>query len=373
MKATIFLPRPTAKRVKFKIPYSAWEWRKQLKKLNTCCYHKYQQSWSIVNDSGILEQLKSILQGEVEYRAPLAGSKLSKQRPLSEVELDKIAALEQKIVLRGYSPSTRESYRVAFIKFLLFHEKVDVDSLSKPAIETYMYKLITQERISDSQQNISINALKFYYEKVLGRDRTKYDFQRPKKLKSLPNVLSGAEVQKLIRNVNNLKHKTIIQTMYGAGLRVGEVVNLRIEDIHSDQKYITVKAAKGKKDRITLLPDSLLPQLREYYRVYRPAYWLFEGADGGQYSKSSINKLFRRAVKKAEINPWATPHILRHSFATHLMQMGVNLRYVQELLGHSSPKTTEIYTHVLRMNNKVVKSPLDCLNLGIGSVCTNAK
>jgi len=360
MRATIYLPRPSAKRIKFKIPYKATLWRHQVKALNTSFFHYNQKTWSIVNDPVLLDQLKALLENQVDIIPYTEGVQLSHHRQLSEPEMDKLASLEQKIVLSGYSPHTQTCYRRAFIKFLLYHEKLDVDSLSKVDIEKYMYELVTKERISHSQQNISINALKFYYEKILGRSRENYDFQRPKKLKSLPNVLSGAEIRKLINCIPNLKHRTIVQTLYGCGLRISEIVNLRVEDIHSDQKYITIKSAKGKKDRITLLPDTLL---RQYYRKYRPAYWLFEGADGGLYSVSSINKLFRRAVKRANIPFWATPHTLRHSFATHLMQMGVNLRYVQEPLGHSSPKTTEIYTHVMRMNSKVVKSPLDCLNL----------
>ena len=237
------------------------------------------------------------------------------------------------------------------VSCFIYHGSMDIDTMAKPAIEDYMYKLVTKSKISNSLQNITINALKYYYEKVLGKDREKYNFQRPKKHKSLPNVLSGAEVNLLLRAVTNLKHQTILNTIYGCGLRISEVTNLRIEDIHSDRQCIHIKGAKGKKDRVTLLPESLLPLLREYYVKYRPAYWLFEGAEGGKYSTSSINKLFRSAVNKSGINPWATPHTLRHSFATHLMQMGVNLRYVQELLGHSSPKTTEIYTHVMNINN----------------------
>lgn len=364
MKAIIYQPQANAKRIKFKIPKNAYDWRRKVMAMNTSCYHKQQRLWSIVHNKLLYTQLKDILQGQYEVRALASGSQLSQHRPLTDMELDKVSELEQKIVLSGYSSATRHSYRLAFIKFLLYHNDKNVDLLTKPEIEAYMYKLITTEKISISQQNVCINALKFYYEKILGRERAKYDLQRPKKHKSLPNVLSSQEIRILMGSFKNLKHKAIMQVMYGCGLRISEVVNLRIEDIHTDQGYVFVKDAKGKKDRFTLLPETLLPLLRQYYIKYRPAYWLFEGADGGQYSTSSINKTFRRGIKEAKLNAWATPHTLRHSFATHLMQMGINLRYVQELLGHASPKTTEIYTHVLQINNKVIKSPLDCLNLG---------
>ena len=311
-----------------------------------------------------MKELTAILNGCYDLVDVESGEKLVPNQPLTTAQQEKLHLMEQKIVLSGYSASTRSIYKHAFIKFVLYHGSTDVDNLSKEEIEAYMYQLDSKSKISNSLQNVTINALKFYFEKVLGKERNLYNFQRPKKNKSLPNVLSGAEVNKLLSSITNLKHQTILHTIYGCGLRISEVINLRIEDIHSDRQCIHIKSAKGKKDRVTLLPESLLPLLRAYYVRYKPAYWLFEGADGGQYSTSSINKLFRTAVTKSGINPWATPHTLRHSFATHLMQMGVNLRYVQELLGHSSPKTTEIYTHVMNINNKVVKSPLDCLKLG---------
>ena len=370
MNATIYNPRSNAKRIKFKIPYNALAWRAQIKRLNSSFYHKPQRLWSIVNTKENMKQLTAILNGCYDLIDNDTGEPLVPNRPLTIIQREKLNLMEQKIVLSGYSVSTRSLYRLAFIKFLLYFSNTDIDKLTKEEIEAYMYKLVSKSKISNSQQNVTINALKFYYEKVLGKERKAYSFQRPKKHKSLPNVLSGAEVNKLLSSITNLKHQTILHTIYGCGLRISEVINLRIEDIHSDRQCIHIKSSKGKKDRVTLLPESLLPLLRDYYRTYKPAYWLFEGADGGQYSTSSINKLFRSAVKKSGINPWATPHTLRHSFATHLMQMGVNLRYVQELLGHSSSKTTEIYTHVMNINNKVIKSPLDCLKLGSTAIQT---
>jgi site-specific recombinase XerD len=280
-------------------------------------------------------------------------------RPLNEEQKNKLEDYEKKLILKAYSPSTVDSYKRAFIKFLVYHHTLDVDTLDLKTIENYMVEMITQHRISKSKQNIIINALKFYYEKVKKGERKYYDFNRPKKDKTLPNVLSTKEVNKLINAPKNLKHKAILYTLYSGGLRINEIVKLRIEDIRSDEQQIFIKGAKGKKDRVTLLADSLVKLLRQYYKEYKPAYWLFEGADGGQYSVSSIQKIFRKAVKESKINPWATPRILRHSFATHLMQQGANLRYVQVLLGHNSPKTTEIYTHVIKLNNNIVKSPLD--------------
>jgi len=207
----------------------------------------------------------------------------------------------------------------------------------------------------------SINAIKAYYEHVLGLPRKYYEIQRPKRSNSLPNVLSREEVALLIRYIKNLKHRTIILTINSAGLRISEAIKLRDCDIHSDEGYLFIKGSKNKKDRKTVLSQVHLQELRKYYKAHRPSYWLFEGQEGGQYSTASIQAVFRGAVKASGINPWATVHTLRHSFATHLLQSGTNLTMIQVLLGHNSSTTTEIYSHILAVSNKKVQSPLDSL------------
>ncbi|MFA4839248.1 MAG: tyrosine-type recombinase/integrase [Candidatus Neomarinimicrobiota bacterium] len=183
---------------------------------------------------------------------------------------------------------------------------------------------------------------------------------RPKKEKQLPVVLSQEEVVNIIDSVDNLKHKTLLMLIYSAGLRVGEAVRLKIEDVDSKRKLIYLKSAKGKKDRYTLLSDVALDNLRRYYLVYRPQEYLFEGAEGRKYlSERSIQHVFERAVKNAGIRKDISVHTLRHSFATHLLESGTDLRYIQELLGHTSSKTTEIYTHVSQKSLGRIRSPLD--------------
>ena len=194
---------------------------------------------------------------------------------------------------------------------------------------------------------------------MLGKPKEYYDLTRPKKIKTLPSVLSEQEVYKLINAPKNIKHKTILYTVYSGGLRLSEVVNLRIRDIHSKEGFLYIKGGKGKKDRKTVLSPTLLTLLREYYKKEKPSYWLFEGQDGGKYCPRSVQAIFRKAMIQSKINAWATVHTLRHSFATHLLQNGVNLRNIQVMLGHSSSKTTEIYTHVLEISNKKIESPLD--------------
>lgn len=209
-----------------------------------------------------------------------------------------------------------------------------------------------------------INAIKFYYEKVLGQERKTYYVQRPKKSKQLPEVLSEPDVVRILKACENIKHKCILMLVYSAGLRLGEVVNLKVWDIHYDRKQVFIKGGKGKKDRYSILSEAAIGYLNKYAEQYRPDDWLFEGQYGGQYSKRSVQQIFKGALKKSGISKRATLHTLRHSFATHLLEKGVNLRYIQELLGHNSSKTTEIYTHITKKGIEGIKSPLDYLDLG---------
>jgi len=360
MNAIIFEAPPRAQRIKFNIPYQQGAWRRAVKALNGTWYHPQQQLWSIINTEENLNKLLQIVGSAHEYR-PLEKKATFPVKALSETALITLEKLEQKIILKGYSKATHSSYRSCMIRFLTFFESRDLVSITKEEIEGFVGHLISKYKISENMQNQMINAIKFYYEQVLELPREYYNIQRPKKSKSLPNVFSPSEVRRLINTPKNLKHKAMLYTIYSAGLRLSELLNLRIEDIHSDEGYIFIRGAKNKKDRRTVLSPILLQVLRAYYKAYKPAYWLFEGKDAGQYSCSSVQKIFRNAVKTSKVNPWATPHTLRHSFAAHMLQNGQNFRMVQHLLGHASSKTTEIYTHIINVNNKSVQSPLDMI------------
>jgi len=362
MKVIIFPQSPKSKRIKFHIPYQLKEVREKIKRLNTTWYHPTQKLWSIINTRDAKKQLFGILGDQWEMAKQSAPLKVVDTRvQLSESSKKALEEMHQKIVLKAYSLSTLKTYKAFFFKFLCYFNSRNLKDVTKEEIEAFLYKVMVKERLSESAQNQFVNAIKFYYEQVLGQPREYYDIQRPKKSKDLPNVLCKEDVKRLLDQPKNIKHKAILATMYSAGLRLGEIINLRIEDIRSKEGYIFIKGAKGKKDRRTILSAKLLELLRAYFRKEKPAYWLFEGQTGGQYSGRSIQAIFRRAAKEAGINPWATPHTLRHSFATHLLQQGVNLRHIQTLLGHSSSKTTEIYTHVLNVNNKSFESPLDSI------------
>ena len=232
-------------------------------------------------------------------------------------------------------------------------------NISVEEINNYLLELIRKGNISSSQQNQRINAIKFYYEKVLGREKFYYKIERPKRSNTLPNVLSTAEVKLMIDKTKNIKHKCIISLLYSAGLRRSELINLKLTDILSGQMQIKISNSKGNKDRYVGLSKHLLTLLRQYFLEYKPKEWLIEGQMGGQYSAGSILKTIKASARKAGIRRRVTPHMLRHSFATHHLESGTDLRYIQEFLGHSSSKTTEIYTHVAKTDFNKFKNPLD--------------
>jgi site-specific recombinase XerD len=268
----------------------------------------------------------------------------------------------EKLIRKRYSPNTIKTYTSYMKSFVEAFPHTDLDSISTEQINDYILNLIRTKGISPSQQNQRISAIKFYYEQVLGRKRRYYQLSRPRREKRLPKVLLAEEVELILKQCKNLKHKCILMTLYSGGLRRSEVINLKTSDIDSQRMLIKITDSKGGKDRYTLLSEKLVMLLKDYYKFYNPKYWLFEGQGGGQYSTTSIENIFRKALKQANINKHATPHTLRHSFATHLLEQGINLRYIQELLGHASTKTTEIYTHVSSKQLTKIKNPLDNLN-----------
>lgn len=279
--------------------------------------------------------------------------------PIVENYRTLLEVMRVKLLTARYSDSTRDSYLFMFREFLRYVYPKPLHQLGKWDIVQFQAHLISTKNISASYQNQSINAIKFYLEHVLGHDRQFFQLERPRKGKRLPQILSMEEVRSILKACDNVKHKAILTTIYSAGLRMGEAMALKIGDVDSDHMRIWVRGGKGDKDRITVLSPHLLTVLRTYFLQYRPQEYLFEGPNGGPYSASSVRKVLQRAVAKAGIAKEIKPHTLRHSFATHLLEHGTNLRYIQTLLGHTSAKTTEIYTHVSSKNLEDIKSPLD--------------
>ena len=290
---------------------------------------------------------------------------ITKLEPPNKIELLKECPKEftEKLVLLRYSENTIKTYKYMFRDFLNFFPDKNIDDISDNDIKKYQLFLVREKNVSESSQNQSINAIKFYYEKVKHGYKKNYELERPRRSSKLPLVLSQEEVVDIFSQITNLKHKCILFTIYSSGLRISEVINLKIADIDSQRFVINIRGGKGKKDRQSLLSDKLITLLKEYYIEYKPKDWLFEGAGGGQYSTRSIDNLLKHAVNKTKIIKNVTPHTLRHSFATHLLEQGTDLRYIQSFLGHSSSKTTEIYTHITVKGLQKIKSPLDSLGI----------
>ena len=267
----------------------------------------------------------------------------------------------QKLEIKKYSMSTARVYITLFEVFLNYYKDIDPIQLNENDIRNYLSHMVKEKR-SNSYINQSINAIKFYYEVVKGMPNRFYEIERPIKEEKLPVVLSKNEVSKMLRKLGNVKHKCIVSLLYSAGLRLGELLNLKIVDVDSDRMLIRVVCAKGNKDRYTILSQTLLKDLRRYFLEYRPIEYLFEGPHGHQYSDTSVRKIVKKSAQGAKVKKNVSPHTLRHSFATHLLENGTDLRYIQSLLGHKSSRTTEIYTHVATNIVKGIKSPLDTLN-----------
>lgn len=262
--------------------------------------------------------------------------------------------------LRNYSSRTIKSYSNYVKNFAAYFQPLSPPEITGEQIRKYVIHLVEDKNWQASSLNQLINALRFLYVELFKQPLVIDAIPRPKKEHKLLDILSSEEVLSIFQAVDNLKHRTILMLIYSAGLRVGEAVRIKVADIDSKRMLIHVHKAKGRKDRYTLLSDFMLLKLREYYKFYRPYNFLFEGWDRHQHlSERSVQVVFQRAVSKAGIRKKVTVHSLRHSFATHLLEAGTDLRFIQELLGHASSKTTEIYTHVSKRSIGEIVSPLD--------------
>lgn len=263
-----------------------------------------------------------------------------------------------KLELKGYANNTVKTYVSCFEKFLNYFPDTPISHLNEFQVREYL-KYMVRNKASNSYINQSINSIKFYFEIVLDLPNQFYDIERPRRQRKLPVVLSPREIKMMITATHNLKHKCILGLLYSAGLRRSELINLKISDIDSERMVVKVNDAKGNKDRYTLLAKTVLEDLRLYYKQYKPNNYLFEGQTKDRYSASSIQNIINYSTQIAGIKKRVTAHTLRHSFATHLLENGTDLRYIQILLGHNSTKTTEIYTHVATTSFAAIKNPMD--------------
>ena len=264
---------------------------------------------------------------------------------------------------KRYSPQTVKNYVGQLIQFLTYYQPRSFKDLTNEDVERYNHEVIVKNGLSVSFQSSMVGAIKLFYMQA-GNTKMNLDkLQRPFKEHRLPQVLSKEEVQKIINATNNLKHKALLSLTYACGLRRGEIINLKIKDLDSNRKLIRIEQAKGKKDRYVPFGSKLRELLTQYYKIYKPKLYLFEGQYEQQYGESSAAQILKHAVKKVGIKKEVTLHTLRHSFATHLLEAGTDIRYIQELLGHNDPKTTMIYTHVSRKKLSEINSPFDDLEI----------
>jgi len=346
-----------------------------LKRLPSVRWHKTEQLALIPNNKRNLGYIYKLFKG-IAY---LDGDKFfndKKRRPaipilpnaslkdyLKSLKINRCPdAMIEKLVLLGYARNTCKIYIGMFEKFAKHHSSIDLMEIDQEQVRKYLQYLLESGR-SNSFVNQMLNAIKFYYEIVMEMPQRFYKIERPRKEEKLPKVISKEEVEALIKVTRNIKHKCILSLLYSAGLRRSELLNLKITDIESDRMLIMVRNAKGFKDRYTLLSKKVLLDLRKYYKEYRPKDYLFEGEKGGIYSATSVRMILNRSRKWAKIHKNVTPHMLRHSFATHLLENGVDIRYIQKLLGHRSTITTEIYTHVAKEAFNKITNPLDQLSI----------
>lgn len=263
------------------------------------------------------------------------------------------------LTIKGYSKNTIAVYRS---QLQLYKNVFGVNNWENQTNKNLLencFALISKKQMAYSTQKQLLGALKLFYKELYNRTINLNSLRPTRKAFQLPVVLSTNEVKRLIEATNNVKHKAILTTVYSLGLRSGELLNLKISALDGDRNLITIRNAKGKKDRVVVFPQRLKQTLRVYYKKYRPQVYLFEGQKGHNYSQSSLSALFKQALKRANIKKNATMHSLRHSFATHLLENGTDIRIIQQLLGHKNIQTTQIYTHVSDVELKKVQSPID--------------
>ncbi len=274
------------------------------------------------------------------------------------VERDPMYNLERELKIRGFSPKTIKSYLYYNRDFLRKANKGPLD-INNDDIKEYLL-VLKNKNLANSSLNVAINAIKFYYTQILKRKFfTDKNIIRTKKSKKLPIVLTIDEVKKILKSVNNVKHKLILAVVYSSGLRVSEVPKIKIKHLDLENRMLRVEQAKGAKDRVTIISKKVADVLEKYIKNKDQDDYLFESSRGGRLTERSVQKIFSQALKASGLKKQASTHCLRHSFATHLLETGYDIRYIQELLGHARLETTQIYTKVASNKLKEIKSPLD--------------
>jgi site-specific recombinase XerD len=333
-----------------RFPYSK-ELIREIKSLPSAAWSNTHKCW-YVNDQKAFRQ---------QFGLPVKSVGKNALMEIFPVNQPAFHKLQELLRLKMYSSNTIKTYSIEFAQLLYVLKAHPVEELTPERLKSYLLYCIQTLKISENQLHSRINAIKFYFEQVLCREKFFMEIPRPKKPQLLPKVLNEKEIKRIFEQTDNLKHNLMLRLCYGMGLRVSEIVNLKIHHIDNRRMQVLIAGAKGKKDRYVNLPTSILTMLRSYYKSYTPQEYLFEGQYGGQYSVRSVQEVFHQAMKKAKISKKTGIHGLRHSYATHLLEYGTDIRLIQKLLGHNDIKTTLIYTHVSNKDIAKIKSPLDLL------------
>ncbi|MFN8296292.1 MAG: tyrosine-type recombinase/integrase [Chitinophagales bacterium] len=331
-----------------KFPYNK-DLIERVKKLVGVKWSHSKKAWYVLDTQAYREKF------DLEDK-PIGKNAITKIHDINKTAYQKYIEL---LYLLGYSKTTIKTYSVEFAQLLYLLKEKDVSLLSTEQIKSYLLYCLQVLKLSENQVHSRINAIKFYFERVLKQPKIVMEIPRPQKPLLLPKVIAIDDIANMIKQTENLKHKTLLMLVYGMGLRVSEIINLEINNIDSKRMQIHIQGAKGKKDRYANLPEVALLYLREYYKEYKPKKYLFEGQHGERYSIRSAQQVFKQSLKRANIHKSIGIHGLRHSFATHLLEQGTDISYIQQLLGHNDIKTTLIYTHVSKKEMKAIKSPLD--------------
>ena len=297
------------------------------------------------------------VENRIRFKIPLHFQTVPSEEGILQIE-----KFKQWLLSKRYSPSTIKTYSEALKSFLIFYREKPIAEISNEDVIIYNNEYILKNNLSTSYQNQIVNAIKLFFQTIRETKMMVDKIHRPKRSKLLPNVLSKEEIKLILNAHSNIKHKTMLSLIYSCGLRRSELLNLKPADIDSKRGIVIIRQSKGKKDRIAPLSPKILDMLREYYIGFKPKTWLFEGQnENTKYDERSLSNVLKQALTKSRINKPVSLHWLRHSYATHLLESGTDLRYIQELLGHSSSKTTEIYTHVSTKSIQKIKSPFDDL------------
>jgi len=351
-------------------------WVSEIKSYGRCYYDKNKREWVLGWSQMKCDSLADYFAGRrikvnvIKYRVNqelhderrLTGEEV-RSRPLGKKSLDALDTLAEYLDENRYSPRTRESYLAVLEFFFRYYDTKDPAEVTEDEISRFIYDFIIRLGYSASYQNQVVSAIKTYYT-ISGRGKVNPGLlERPRRQKVLPKVFSKEEVSKILNSSRNVKHKLLLWMIYSCGLRRSEVTNIRLTDLDRERSILHIREGKGGVDRIVPVSGRVWEKVAEYLSSYTPRDYLFEGQAGGRYSVESVYQVFKGALKRAGIKKEVGVHSLRHSYATHLHENGVDIRYIQELLGHRSTRTTEIYTHVSRRNLVAVRSPIEDLDV----------